>query len=69
MSKKLLTLLFPALALAFAPAMLTGCEEETEVEEKAEEGAEKVEEGAEKAGDKIKEGAEKVEEGVEDLTN
>jgi len=59
MSKKLLTLLFPAFALAFAPAMLTGCEEgETEeavedVEDAAEDAADKAEDAAEDAGDAV----------------
>lgn len=61
---KWITLPIAALALGFAPAMMTGCEGDSDLEDAAED----VEDAAEDAKDKIKEGAEEVEDEIDDAT-
>lgn len=68
MSKKLMTLLFPALALAFAPAMLTGCEEKTDTEKKVEEAGDAAGDAAKDAGDAAKDAGDAAGDAIKDAT-
>jgi TATA-box binding protein (TBP) (component of TFIID and TFIIIB) len=58
-----------ALTFALGPVVLTGCEEESEVEEAVEETGEAIEDGAEDLKDSVEDGAEELGDEIDDATD
>jgi len=69
MNLKWITLPIAAATFALGPVALTGCEEESEVEEAVEETGEAIEDGAEEAEDSVEDGAEELGDEIDDATD